>query len=61
MYVAVLVPRTTALYRYSTVLYWDRVAVDFHYEVDLSYFLSKWSKIKYFRPENDPFTRLGLQ
>ena len=38
-----------------------QVAVDFHYEVDLSYFLSKWSKIMYFRPENDPFTRLGLR
>ena len=37
------------------------LAADLHYEVDLSPFLSKWSKIMYFRPENDPFTRLGLR
>ena len=51
-----------------TVLYSPRihptyptVAADLHYEVDLSPFLSKWSKIMHFRPEFDPFTRLGLR
>ena len=29
-----------------------KVAADLHYEVDLSPFLSKWSKIMYFRPED---------
>ena len=37
------------------------LAADLHYEVDLSCFLSKRSKIMYFRPEFDPFTRLGLR
>ena len=37
------------------------VAVVFHYNPILWPFYSKWSKIMYFRPENDPFTRLGLR
>ena len=45
----------------SLITEYNIVAADLHYEVDLSPFHSKWSKIMYFRPEFDPFTRLGLR